>query len=79
MTTGTETDRAGQPGCRARPGPVLAVEGFLGEHPGAYRPEELTPAFAGVLEPSAVAEVVAYLLATGRVFLDDGGCLVREG
>ncbi|MEN6341399.1 MAG: hypothetical protein ABFC89_02450 [Methanospirillum sp.] len=69
----------GRPGCRARPGPVLSVEGFLAEHPGEYRPSELASAFAGVLEPSAVAEVVAYLLATGRVFLDGEGYLVRPG
>ncbi len=69
------TDR---PGCRARPGPVLAIEAFLGEHPGAYRPDELAVALTGDLEPSAVAEVVAYLLAVGRAVLDDEGCLVRE-
>ncbi len=69
------TDR---PGCRARPGPVLAVEAFLGEHPGAYRPAELPAAFPGNLEPSAVAEVVVYLLAAGRATLDEEGYLVRE-
>jgi hypothetical protein len=69
------TDR---PGCRARPGPVLAVEAFLGEHPGAYRPAEFAAAFPGGLEPSAVAEVVAYLLAVGRAVLDDEGYLVRQ-
>lgn len=69
------TDR---PGCRARPGPVLAVEAFVREHPGVYRPAELAPALSGVLEPSTVAEVVAYLLAAGRVVLDDEGRLVRQ-
>jgi hypothetical protein len=67
-----------QPGCRARPGPVLAVEAFLGEHPGVYRPGELAAALAGELKPSAVAEVVAYLLAVGRAGLDEEGYLVRE-
>lgn len=64
-------------GCRARPGPVLAVEAFLDEHPGAYRPDDLALALAGGLDASAVAEVVAYLLASGRAVLDGDGCLVR--
>jgi hypothetical protein len=41
-----------------------------------YRPDELAPALSGVLEPSAVAEVVAYLLDAGRLALDDDGHLV---
>jgi hypothetical protein len=70
------TDR---PGCRARPGPVLAVEAFLDENPGVFRPEELPQVFADVLEPSSVAEVVAYLLVSGRAALDDDGYLLRQG
>ena len=66
-------------GCRARPGPVLAVEAFLQERPGVYRPDEIARAPVGGLEPSAVAAVVAYLLDTGRVVLDDEGCLVCRG
>jgi hypothetical protein len=68
----------GLPGCRARPGPVLAVEAFVREHPGACRPDEVAAAFAGTFEPSAVVEVVAYLVGAGRVLLDDEGCLVRR-
>ncbi len=67
------TDRRG---CRARPEPVLAVEASLHEHPGAYRPDELAAALPGDLGPSAVAEVVAYLLAVGRAALDEEGYLV---
>ena len=70
------TDR---PGCRARPGPVLAVEAFLRQRPGVYRPDEIAGVMVGGLEPSAVAAVVAYLLDTGRVVLDDEGCLVCRG
>jgi hypothetical protein len=39
---------------------------------------KLAAAFPGGLEPSAVAEVVAYLLAVGRAVLDDEGYLVRQ-
>lgn len=50
-------------GCRARPGPVLAVEAFIGEHPGIYRPEELADIFAvTALPPAVVKEVLAHLL-----------------
>lgn len=63
--------------CRSRPEPVLAVEAFVHEHPGLFRPEELAAALMGGFEPSVVAEVVAYLLEVGRVALDDGGRLVR--
>lgn len=70
------TDRRG---CRARSGPVLAVERFLEENPGVFRPEELPRALADVLGPSDAAEVVAYLLVSGRAALDDDGYLVRQG
>lgn len=70
------TDR---PRCRARPDPVLAVEAFLRERPGVYRPDEIAGAMARSLEPSAVAAVVAYLLESERAVLDDEGCLVCCG
>jgi hypothetical protein len=54
------------------------IEAFLDEHPGAWRPDELAAVFAGILTPSAVAEVVAYLLASGRAGIDDDGCLFRR-
>ena len=66
-------------GCRARPGPVLAVEAFIGEHPGIYRPEELADIFAvTALPPAVVKEVLAHLLGTGRVVLDNDGRLDRR-
>ena len=49
------------------------------EHPGTFRPSGLAAALAGELEPPAVAEVVAYLLETGRIALDDEGYLVWKG
>ncbi len=73
---GTRPRESGRPGCRARPGPVLGVEALVREHPGSFRPGDLAAALAGELEPPAVAEVVAYLLAAGRITLDDEGYLV---
>ena len=73
------TDR---PGCRARPGPVLGVGALVREHPGLFRPGDLAAALAGEVEPPAVVEVAAYLLAAGRIVLDDEGYLFvpeREG
>ncbi len=78
----TPPRQSGRPGCRARPGPVLAVETFVRERPGAYRPGDLAAVLAGDLEPPAVEEVAAYLLAAGRIALDDEGYLFapeREG
>jgi hypothetical protein len=63
--------------CRSRPEPVLAVEAFVREHPGGFRPEEVAAALTGGLEPSAVTEIIEYLLEAGRIALDDGGRLVR--
>ena len=64
-----------RPGCRARPEPVLAVEAIVREHPRLLRPADLAAALAGELEPPAVEEVAAYLLAAGRIALDDEGYL----
>ena len=76
---GTRLRESGRAGCRARPGPVLGVEALVREHPGSFRPSGLAAALAGELEPPAVAEVVAYLLETGRIALDDEGYLVWKG
>jgi hypothetical protein len=75
----TPPRQSGRPGCRARPGPVLGVEALVRERPGVYRPSDLAAALAGELEPPAVAEVVAHLLAAGRITLDDEGYLVWKG
>lgn len=64
-----------RPGCRARPGPVLAIEALVREHPGTYRTDDLAAALAPELELPAVAEVAAYLLAAGRIGLDAEGYL----
>ena len=76
---GTRPRENGRPGCRARPGPVLGVEALVREQPGLFRPADLAAALAGEIEPPAVAEVVAHLLAAGRIALDDEGYLVWKG
>ena len=50
-------------------------------HPATYRPNELAEALSlsSGFDPSIVAEVVAYLLETGRIALDDEGYLVWKG
>lgn len=65
-------------GCRTRPGPILAVEELIGEHPGVYSPEDVGSFFAGALDPATVAEIVAYLLDAGRLVLDAEHRLVRR-
>lgn len=66
----------GRPGCRARPEPVVAVEAFVRDRPGAIAPDELADALGGELPPPVVTEIVAYLLSTGRLGLDRDGRLV---
>ena len=72
---GTRLRESGRAGCRARPGPVLGVEALVREHPGVFRPANLAAVLAGELEPPAVAEVAAHLLAAGRIALDAEGYL----
>lgn len=65
-------------GCRRRPEPVLVVEEQDRDAPCLYRPADVAAALAEAFAPAVISAVVDYLLESGRLVLDDEGCVIAH-